>query len=364
MIELQSRNGDIRRMAPPADIPAVAERPLASALETVGHMLHAKAAGCHLEQRCSAPTTLACVALERDGVSPPSPDMVATLETHVGTCEGVYFDRPTDPKVLSSNEDGAEGRPGAMRSVIIYAGSQNGARVFVSLLYDQGEDETAHHRAEWLQPLIAQQFASLLTNMAQRRHIANLEAAADRLSVGMVVIDDRRTIAFMNACARSRLADRGAQDRFDDTLVRLRASDSADAMQSRVFRGGSCDGSQEQRLLLMTLVPLEGSAAGADEGPCSLVLLTEPDWRPPIEDLIAFGAVYGLTPVESELAAKLAHCEPISDAAAKLNISVNTARAYLKSIFTKTQVHRQQDLVRLFTSGRPPLFGADDDASR
>ncbi len=58
----------------------------------------------------------------------------------------------------------------------------------------------------------------------------------------------------------------------------------------------------------------------------------------------------GLTATESELAAALVAGESLSDYAARRSVAVQTARNQLQSIFQKTGVNRQADLVRLLLS--------------
>jgi DNA-binding CsgD family transcriptional regulator len=57
--------------------------------------------------------------------------------------------------------------------------------------------------------------------------------------------------------------------------------------------------------------------------------------------------LYGLTPAESRLAAKLAQGRSLEEAAAMLNIKIQTARSYIKRILNKTGTKRQVELVRL-----------------
>jgi DNA-binding CsgD family transcriptional regulator len=56
--------------------------------------------------------------------------------------------------------------------------------------------------------------------------------------------------------------------------------------------------------------------------------------------------LFGFTPREASLARLLASGWTVSDAAAKLGISEQTARAYLRQIFQKAGVSRQAELVR------------------
>jgi DNA-binding CsgD family transcriptional regulator len=57
--------------------------------------------------------------------------------------------------------------------------------------------------------------------------------------------------------------------------------------------------------------------------------------------------LYGLTPAESRLAAKIAQGRSLEEAATMLNIKTQTARSYIKRILCKTGTKRQVELVRL-----------------
>lgn len=58
--------------------------------------------------------------------------------------------------------------------------------------------------------------------------------------------------------------------------------------------------------------------------------------------------LFQLTPAETMLAIQLANGMSLEEAAEALNIRRNTARAHLRSIFSKTGVRRQMELVRIF----------------
>ena len=60
--------------------------------------------------------------------------------------------------------------------------------------------------------------------------------------------------------------------------------------------------------------------------------------------------LFDLTPAESSLALALANGLTLDEAADELNIRKNTARAHLRSIFSKTGVTRQTTLVRVLLS--------------
>lgn len=61
--------------------------------------------------------------------------------------------------------------------------------------------------------------------------------------------------------------------------------------------------------------------------------------------------LFGLTRVESEVAALLSEGYSLDEVAQRLHASKHTVRTYLKSIFQKTETHRQVSLVRLILGG-------------
>ena len=58
---------------------------------------------------------------------------------------------------------------------------------------------------------------------------------------------------------------------------------------------------------------------------------------------------FGLTPCEASLAKALTDGKSLKDASSKMDISIWTARSHLRSIFLKTDTHRQAELVSLIT---------------
>lgn len=62
-------------------------------------------------------------------------------------------------------------------------------------------------------------------------------------------------------------------------------------------------------------------------------------------------ALYGLTPAEARLAAKLSALKNMEQAADELCITVHTARSQLKSVFAKTGAQSQSELLMLLATG-------------
>ncbi|TCR65727.1 helix-turn-helix transcriptional regulator [Bosea sp. BK604] len=101
-----------------------------------------------------------------------------------------------------------------------------------------------------------------------------------------------------------------------------------------------------RRPLIVNALPVMGGLADILTG--ARVVLTVNDLehkRLPPPDML--WAVFGLTPAESRLAMRLAAGEDLSLAAEALGLSAGTVRGYLKTIFAKTDTHRQSELLQL-----------------
>ncbi|MGR5301799.1 helix-turn-helix transcriptional regulator [Vibrio alfacsensis] len=72
--------------------------------------------------------------------------------------------------------------------------------------------------------------------------------------------------------------------------------------------------------------------------------------------------IFGLTSAETALTLELANGLSLEEAAERLNIRRNTARAHLRSIFSKTGVRRQTELVRILLNSVAPLACTDAEA--
>ncbi len=88
--------------------------------------------------------------------------------------------------------------------------------------------------------------------------------------------------------------------------------------------------------------------------PAVSVFLRDPD-RKSQGSVEFLRKIYGLTPAEALLSIQLAEGLTLDEAAEQLNIRKNTARAHLRSIFSKTNVTRQTSLVSLLLSSMTPL---------
>jgi DNA-binding CsgD family transcriptional regulator len=103
--------------------------------------------------------------------------------------------------------------------------------------------------------------------------------------------------------------------------------------------------------LRLLVAPFPGSVAlPALQRPAAIVMIDNPG-RTVRERLEALRRDHGLTPAEAELALAIVEAGSRKAAAARRNVSDATARAQLSSIFDKTGVRRQTELVRLLLLG-------------
>ena len=99
--------------------------------------------------------------------------------------------------------------------------------------------------------------------------------------------------------------------------------------------------------LVATAVPLSASglaAAGLPPEPMALLLVADPEARPPPPSPAVLREAFGLTKAEAEVAARAAAGEGVPAIAASLAIAPGTARLHLHRVFEKAGAHRQAEL--------------------
>jgi DNA-binding CsgD family transcriptional regulator len=181
----------------------------------------------------------------------------------------------------------------------------------------------------------------------------------DRLSDGVVIIDQGASVLFANAAARGLEAE-GA--------VRLRQpiSTSSAAHSQRLAElikltlagapGGtlSFPRNAEGHLLTILVSSIRGKDLGrlSDAGfknPAVLLFIIDPANRRSIP-LGQIMDAYGLTPAEARVALAASSGNTVGETAKLLNLSPNTIKTHLRRVFAKTATGRQAELAGLIAA--------------
>ncbi len=184
--------------------------------------------------------------------------------------------------------------------------------------------------------------------------------AVDQLSVATIILDEQGKLLNTNAIAKTMLADghgislKGAHLHIAgrDTNRRLQEALQAviAAQQKRetsVVRALSVPRGAGRSDLGLVIKPVPTSQwSEGQSSPCAAIFISDPDLQDSASQQV-LGDLLGLTPAEANLAILLARGLSLAQASQTQNISPHTARAQLKSIFGKTGVSRQAELVRL-----------------
>ncbi len=197
-----------------------------------------------------------------------------------------------------------------------------------------------------------------LNRMTSERDI--YAGAVDQLSVATIILDDKGRVLNTNAMASALLKDgdglslRGKhlhiEGRNTDRELQcalssvIRAQQAGETALVKALRVPRPRGRTPLGLVIRPVPVSEWEEGQA--GPCAAVFISDPDQRDCASQQ-TLGQLFGLTPAEANVAILLARGLSLAEASEAQNISPHTARAQLKSIFAKTGVSRQAELVRM-----------------
>lgn len=231
--------------------------------------------------------------------------------------------------------------------------------------------------------LLAPHFARSLemrSRITQSEMVNQIYAdAMDRLAVGGLVLDESGKIIVMNSIASDLLGRRDGltmvngsvratsthDDRTLQALIRAAlngeaaATESGERMHAQALSITRPSGARDLGLVV------NGIRLGnkiSDRWRSGVTIFIRDPESAVRADPSILKQLFGFTQAESALATQLAKGESLEDAAAELSIRYNTARAHLRSMFAKTGVTRQAELVRILVNGVAPL-GCLDKAS-
>ena len=175
-----------------------------------------------------------------------------------------------------------------------------------------------------------------------------LERAFDMLDHALVIVDEQGTIEYCNRAA-SKLLSSG------HCVLKLTSGAPAQAIRLACTEhqpSGLClpqPGVAPERWVRLVVAPIWFGVAG---GHAALWILNTAAPGLPSEELL--GALFGLSRAEARLALGLLMGRSTAECARLAGVGVATVRSQLHSIFIKTGVRRQAQLVALL-SRVPPL---------
>ncbi|WP_353227358.1 helix-turn-helix transcriptional regulator [Novosphingobium sp.] len=217
-------------------------------------------------------------------------------------------------------------------------------------------DFTAVERGR-LQDLVAH--LRIAVDLFERLQFAGAEhgvfhSAAQGLGLAMMVLDRERHIVSANPLADHILAQAEGLRRRGNQLVFAR-SEHQRTVVALLDHGNPAAAPARFRVerphhgdVVITARPLELTAIHAGTGALAL-FFARPGPEQPTDPQI-LRDVFGLTSAEARLAAALTSGSTLVEAAQAIGIAHNTAKVQLRSVFAKTGVHRQAQLVALITS--------------
>jgi DNA-binding CsgD family transcriptional regulator len=199
-----------------------------------------------------------------------------------------------------------------------------------------------------------------LYEQGRRQHLENRAyiRAIDQLSFGVIILNERGHVVRVNETA-SRVMKEGqhlrvvghclqAGDPAYELVVAQAITAILTGQPAPKGHGALKIGSPRNVAppLDVLLKPIHDGRAEAGSAASGVALFLAADHLPRSITIEPFARLHGLSPAEIELVTELLDGVSIVEASSALGISENTARAQLRSIFSKTGTHRQTDLTR------------------
>jgi DNA-binding CsgD family transcriptional regulator/PAS domain-containing protein len=227
----------------------------------------------------------------------------------------------------------------------------------------RGPREDEFNREELIQ--LSQIVPHLQTALYTRRkllelesRVSDMETALDSLSTALVLVDAAHKILFANRNARAILAcgDGLFSDgsrlsaRYSAECAALRAV-LAKAIQCGVGSSAPKPGAtlisrSSKRPLQLVAAPCRPETFAAPKQAAAFVFITDPDQKPPTRKE-TLRELFHLSHAEVKLATALLEGKSLAQAADLHQVSRETVRSQLKSIFHKTGTRRQSELISL-----------------
>lgn len=238
---------------------------------------------------------------------------------------------------------------------------------FPASLQDLTQDLLRHIRR-------AHRLATRIDRSEQERSVYS--STLDRLAVGAIFLDAQGKVIHATRVAQELIDSRdglqllrgglaaadAADNRLLQTAIRGKLTHEATAprQQPQTLVVSRPSGARELGLIVHSL----RCAPEAPGGFAAVVMIRDPDRSGEPERAILRN-LFAMTAAEAEVACSLTSGLSLDETAQSLNISRNTARTHLRSIFSKSGISRQTELMRLMLSsaavlGMTPLAGQEE----
>jgi DNA-binding CsgD family transcriptional regulator/PAS domain-containing protein len=209
-----------------------------------------------------------------------------------------------------------------------------------------------------------------LTRALQLGHAVGMarlrEAAADvvlnTLNRAILLVDSAGHVLLASATAEAILAARDGLTAESRRLAARHPEDEA-ALRRLIANAAGPGGAggplavrrpSGRRAYVVLVSPFPADTTSlAGGGPVVAMFVSDPEQCPELPEATLI-RLYGLTPAEASLAARLVKGETVKQAAGALGVATSTARIHLQRVMNKTGAHRQSELIRLLLRTVPP----------
>ncbi|MFC6672030.1 helix-turn-helix transcriptional regulator [Marinobacterium aestuariivivens] len=197
-----------------------------------------------------------------------------------------------------------------------------------------------------------------LNRMESERNV--YAGAVDQLAVGTIILDEKGLVMETNQVANNlikaldgiKLTNGILQVGTNEDTAELKrmvsrtlsAQRRAEPTVVEALRVSRPSGRTDLGIIVRSVPSMQWSEGKAC--PAAVIFISDPEQEAQAPQEVV-KQLFGLTPAEASLAMLLANGLTLDEASEELEISRNTARAHLRSIFSKTGVTRQTMLVRL-----------------
>lgn len=211
----------------------------------------------------------------------------------------------------------------------------------------------------------AMEFSARMDSSEAERRLYS--SVMDKLLVGAVLLDRKGFVLQTTPTASSALNQRNGLQLLGGKLSATSAKDDK-AFQAAVKDALGRQGERTPTMRALSLTRPSGARnlgvivqpLGADEtwhgirGAAVAIFIRDPEICAEVETGLLC-ELFDLTPAEATVAHRLANGLSLEEAAESLDISRNTVRAHLRSIFSKSGITRQTELVRLMLNSAAVL---------